>query len=323
MYSYITREEPYQKIQRSHKHGEKPLTATEILQSEALTHQEITSKFSVGTAIATILAVLKMRVLIISRYRMALLLDMVIPNIIAAIPILLGTGIAGSAAAAADNFQAKTGSANYVAYLIIGSNVLAITMDAFWFFGFWVRREQQTGTLESIFTTPTSHYLLLAGLSIYVLIRSLLVFVVSYTVGCLIFGVNPIAGDVLLAVLFVFIGMIPNFGLAFLYGSLILRIKDAGSLINMMQWIFAAVMGIWAPIAIYPPLAQVVCLLIPGTWSLNAARAALLDVGYFFQTWYFDMAVIGLFVLLAPILGYSVWRYVDRGLRRGSGIGTF
>lgn len=51
--------------------------------------------------------------------------------------------------------------------------------------------------------------------------------------------------------------------------------------------------------------------------------AALLGVGYFFDTWYLDFAVLWVFMLIAPLFGYWVFQRVETGIRRNEGVGTF
>ena len=124
------------------------------------------------------------RVKIISRYKGALFLDVIMPTFIATLPILLGTAMAGgSIAGATANFQANTGltGASYIAYIIIGANVYSSVTAGMWLFGFFIRREQMLGTLESISMSPASKLGILGGLTVYVANRSLFTFITGYT----------------------------------------------------------------------------------------------------------------------------------------------
>lgn len=256
-----------------------------------------------------------------SRYRGWFLLDIMIPTVIAGFPILLGQSLAG--ADAGKNFAANTGTANYVAYLLIGSNVFTIISRALWTIGFWLRREQQTGTLEALYLSPSSRWLILSGLSLYSAARSLLTFLVAFAVGCLVFRVNPLQGNLLLALVFLTLGMIPLYGTSLLYGALVLQLKEANALIELAQWGVSFLVGIYFPIALFPPLLRAAALLFPPTWVNNGVRAALLDVGWFFQTWYFDLAVLAAFCCVAPVLGYWVFLGVERRIKANEGVGQF
>jgi ABC-2 type transport system permease protein len=261
------------------------------------------------------------RLRMMSRYRGWFLLDMIIPTMIAAIPILLGQALAGPDAAR--NFERNTGTDNYVAYLLIGSNIFMIVSGALWNFGFWLRREMQTGTLEALYLAPTDKGLILAGVALYGTLRNLLNFGFAFSLGCLIFGVNPFQGEILLALVFLLLGLIPLYGISLLYGAVVLRLREANAMIQLAQWLVSFLMGVFFPIAAFPPLMRAVAMAFPPTWMNNGVRAALLEVGWFFQTWYRDLAVLAAFCVVAPVLGYWVFLRTERRIKANQGVGQF
>ena len=271
--------------------------------------------------VGAMLAETRLRLINVSRYPGQLLMEIIIPIVFAAMPMLLGQATAGGDAAA--NFEANTGTANYVAFLLIGSNVFALVSSAFWHIAYWVRFEQETGTLEAIYTTPTSSTTLAAGVALYSAIRGVTAALIAYIVGCAIFRVNPFQGDVLLAVLFLFVGLIPLYGVTFLFGALVLKVKESNALINLMQWGVSFLMGIFFPVTVLPPFLRMIAQLFPPTWMVNGVRSSLLGVGYFLENWYFDFAVLWAFLLVAPLFSLWVFQRVEGNLRRNEGIGTF
>jgi ABC-2 type transport system permease protein len=250
-----------------------------------------------------------------------LALEIIIPIVFAAMPMLLGRASGGSQAAA--NFQANTGTANYVAYLLIGANVFSLVSNAFWHIAHWLRFEQETGTLESIYLSPTSSLTLTAGVALYSVLRGLITSGLAYLAGCLVFGVNPFQGDVLLAVVFILVGLLPLYSLALIFGAVVLKVKESNALIGLMQWVVSFLMGIFFPIAALPLAVRWVALLFPPTWMTNGVRSALLGVGYFFGQWYLDLAVLWAFLLLAPAVGVWVFRRVEQNVQRNEGMGQF
>jgi ABC-2 type transport system permease protein len=262
-----------------------------------------------------------MRMLTISRYPGQLLLDIVIPIVFAAMPILLGRATAGANAAQA--FEANTGTTNYVAYMLIGSSVFMIVSYAFWHMANWLRWEQETGTLEALYLSPTPRVWVAAGTALYSCLRGIFSALAAYLLGSLILNVQPFSGELGLAFLFILSGLIPLYGLTLLFGALVLKVKEANALINLMQWAISFLMGIFFPIAFFPPLIKVMSLLFPPTWMTNGVRSALLGVGYFFQAWYLDLAVLWAFMLVAPLLGYWVFTRTEVSVRRNEGVGQF
>lgn len=281
------------------------------------------TRFSLATRAELVWQVALMRLRIMSRYPGGRVLDLVIPTFIAALPILLGQSIGGGAAQAAANFERNTGTANYVAYLLIGSNVFMMVSGTLWNVGYWLRREQETGTLEALYLAPTGRGSILLGISLYGTLRMLFNFFVAFALGSLIFQVNPLQGDILLALVFLLVGFVPLFGISLLYGALILRIKAANALIQLAQWVVSFLMGLFFPIALFPTWLRFLALAFPPTWMNNGVRASLLGVGYFFEHWYLDLAVLGVFCVITPRVGYWLFTRTERSVQRSEGVGEF
>ena len=267
------------------------------------------------------LAETRKKLINMSRYPGQLAMEIIVPIVFAAMPILLGRAAAGDDAAA--NFALNTGTTEYVAYLLIGANVFSLVTNAFWAIAYWVRFEQETGTLEAIYLTPTSSLTLIAGVCLYTAIRSVGSALIAYIIGCYIFGVNPFQGNVLLALVFVLVGLIPLYGVTFLFGALVLKVKESPSIINMMQWIINLLMGVFFPVTVLPPFLRWLAQLFPPTWMVNGVRSAILGVGFFLDEWYLDLAVLWAFMIFAPLFSMWVFRRVESNLRRNDGIGKF
>jgi ABC-2 type transport system permease protein len=268
-----------------------------------------------------VLASARMRLINISRYPGQLVMDIIIPIVFAAMPILLGRATAGPSAG--EVFEQNTGTDNYAAYMLIGSSAFTIVSYAFWHIANWLRWEQETGTLEALYLTPTHRIWVAAGTAVYSCLRGVLSSVVAYLLGSAILGVNPLQGDILIAFLFILVGLVPLYSMTLLFGAVILKVKEANSLINVMQWGVSFLMGVFFPIAFFPPVFRAAALLFPPTWMTNGVRASLLGVGYFFGKWYFDFAVLWVFLLIAPFFGYWLFSRVELNLRRNEGVGQF
>ncbi len=271
--------------------------------------------------LSIVLASARMRFLTITRYPGQVILDTFIPIVFAAMPILLGR--ASGAENAAIAFQRNTGTANYVAYLLIGSSVFTIVSFAFWHIAYWLRWEQESGTLEALYLAPVHRIWIAAGTALYSCGRALFAALTAYFLGALILRFNPLQGELGLALLFILVGFIPLYGLTLLYGAVILKVKEANALVNLMQWAVSFLMGVFFPITVFPPLLKAVALLFPPTWMTNGVRSALLGIGFFLGKWYLDLAVLWSFMLITPLLGYWVFHQVENNVRRNEGVGQF
>ncbi len=278
-------------------------------------------KPSLSQTVSAALAETRLRLINISRYPGQMVLEVIIPIVFASMPMLLGRATAGDQAGA--NFAANTGTANYVAFLLIGSNVFTIVSGAFWHIAYWLRFEQETGTLEAIYLTPTSSVTLLSGVSLYSAIRSGGSAILAYIIGCLVFQVNPFEGNVLLAFAFILVGLVPLYGVAMLFGALVLKVKESNALVGLMQWVVSFLMGIFFPVTVLPPFVRAIALAFPPTWMTNGVRSALLGVGFFFGQWYLDLAVLWAFLFFAPLFGFWVFNRVETGIKRNEGVGQF
>jgi ABC-2 type transport system permease protein len=279
------------------------------------------SSHDLRSNLSAMLASARMRFTTITRYPGQLTMDIVIPIVFAYIPILLGQGGPGSDPTRV--FEQNTGTSNYIGYMLIGSSTFMIVTLALYHVAYWLRWEQESGTLESLYLTPTPRFWVAGGTALYSSARGVFTALSAYLIGSLVLRVNPLEGNVGLAFLFILVGLIPLYGLTLLFGALIIKVKEANALVGLMQWVVSFLMGVFFPVAFFPPLLRAVALLFPPTWMTNGVRAALLGVGFFFGNWYRDLAVLWVFLLVAPLFGYWVFRRVEVNVRRNEGVGTF
>lgn len=269
------------------------------------------------------LHVTKVRFRILSRYKGWFAFDFIFPIVMAALPILIGVSVAGGALNAAQAFRAHTGTSNYVIYLLIGSIVMMGVSTSMWLVGYWLRWEREVGTIESIYLTPARRINILMGVSLYSGIRALFAFVGAFITGCLLFGVNPFQGDMLIAMLFFIVGLVPMWGLGFLYGAFILKVREAGELINILGWGMAFLMGAFYPITVFPATIQYLALAFPPTWMTNGIRSSMLHLSYFLGAWYWDLSILLIYSVLMPLIGIWVFTAVEHRIKRNEGVGKF
>jgi ABC-type multidrug transport system permease subunit len=261
------------------------------------------------------------RLRIYLRRRGAFALDVLFPSIVAFLPLLLGQAVAGGDAGS--NFSARVGTPAYVPFMLIGANVFVLVMRAIWDVGFWLRTEQNTGTLEVWHLAPASPLWVLGGVALFSALSSLLAFVLSFTLGCLLWRVNPFQGDLLLALAFLLVGLLPTYALSLFVGALVLRLKEADSLLALAQWLISILMGIYFPLQMLPAWLRWLAYLLPPAWVNNGVRAALLGLGYLLGRWEADLALLAALGLAYPFLSRWLVNRVSDQLRRSEGLGGF
>ncbi len=273
--------------------------------------------------LTVIIAVFKARIKIFSRYPGLLIMDIIIPLLFILIPVLLGNAIAGSPQNASQNFSRFAGTTNYIGYLIIGTGVFGLITTAFWNFSMWLRREMVTGTIEVNFMSPAKKLSILAGLGLYVIIRGLLTFFIALFVASFIFQANVFTGDLLVAMIFLILGLFPMFGLSLAVGAIVIKVKQPNALMGLIQWIVAVFMGVIYPITVLPPIIRWIAYLFPPTWQNNGVRAALLNVSWFLGSPLADLGMILLFTITGLIAGLVMYNFSEKTLKKNEGIGTF
>jgi len=269
------------------------------------------------------------RLKIILRYKGAILGESLLPVVFAALPILLGIAVAGSEQNAADNFFRTNPSLgqgtveDFRMYMLLGSNTFMVVSLMLWLIGYWIRREQETGTLEALYLAPAKRLHVLAGVTSYTLVRALIAFLTAMIIGSVVFAVNPLSGNFPAALAYLILGIPALWGISFVFGALILKIKEANSVIQLLQWVLAFAMGVYFPVSVFPALVRWAAMAFPPTLMNDAMRSTLLGIDSIYGPWY---VVLGLMLMAAwsvPLLGYEFFLYVERRIKADQGVGQF
>ncbi|MFW9855251.1 MAG: ABC transporter permease [Candidatus Thorarchaeota archaeon] len=265
------------------------------------------------------------RLRIYTRYRGQVIMSIIVPVMVASLPILMGVSIAGTAEEAQIQFKAITGTGNYIGYILVGTLFFNLVSNSFWNFGYWLRREQMQGTLETLYASPTRRIWLLVGTSSYVMVRNSFTFFAAMILGSIVFGLSLstfLQPTLLLALFIYLVGMIPLFGLSLIFGAAVLRVKDVDSLINVTTFLLSFLLGVFFPVTVLPPLIHFLSLIIPITWVNNLIRAVLFDANYFLD-FYLDFGIILLFAVLVPIFAFRLFARVEKGLQKQEGFSSY
>ena len=102
-----------------------------------------------------------------------------------------------------------------------------------------------------------------------------------------------------------------------------LKVKQANSLLNTLQWVIGVFMGVFFPITVLPVTFQVIAYLFPGYWLNYSVQAALMGLNWFFINVYGHLSILFIFALACPILGYWIFTKTESWSKKGVGIGQF
>jgi ABC-2 type transport system permease protein len=264
---------------------------------------------------------MRIQLLLLLKTWPARLVDLLMPALVAFVPIILGSAIAGGEAGF--NFARYAHTSNFAGFMLIGGGTFLLVTRAFWGFGNWVRQEMQSGTLESLYLAPASMRVVLAGVACAFIIYSTLMFIGALGLGTLLFQITFHFNHWLMALAFLLIGLPPTYGLALLYATLVLRLKETDALIQIAQITTSLLMGVYFPITLFPTALKVVSLLFPPTWLTQGLRGALLETPYLSGSWGLDLSILTFFCLITPLAGYVAFTRTEKLLRTGAGLGEF
>ena len=238
-----------------------------------------------------------------------MVLIFIIPYFLTGILVAMGVSVGGEDAFG--NFAAQTKSTlNPIVFLMIGSGVWMISWIVLEGIGTSLRDEQMKGTLEQNFLAPINRFLLLVGQALSQIVITSLMFGAIIVVSVLLLEPRGSLG-LILAFGILMIGLIPLFGLGFVFAALVIRFKEPYAFTQAANVLFAVLTGTFYPVTVLPYWAQYVSTAIPQTIVIQDMRLAVESV----------QGLIGaygtIFILLAiatiyPFLGYAMFKQFER-----------
>ena len=149
-------------------------------------------------------------------------------------------GRAFSVDGAAAGFAAWTGAADYMSFIIVGWVLSSFVSAVMWGMGFSLKTEMDQGILESNWVGPVSPSVLLVGRTLASIALTSLT-----TLG-------------------------------FLLAGIVLRLRDANTLVDVSNFVLGLVSGRDFPVAVLPRAVAILSLLLPLTYGYDGIRAILL-----------------------------------------------
>jgi ABC-2 type transport system permease protein len=205
----------------------------------------------------------------------------------------------------------------YFAYAALGLILLSLLMTALNIFGRQLRTEQQTGTFETLLTTPTPPWLILVGSSCYELLFAAAAGLIELVIAIGVFGLHirfAVAPDgiALLATL-ASLGIFSAFGI--IYAAVVVVFKGGTAVMGLVNGGMALVGGIYYPTSVFPVPLRLIAEAFPLAQSANVLRDTLL----FGEL---PLAQVGILCAYAVVLvPLALWLF-DRGMHRARRQGT-
>lgn len=216
-------------------------------------------------------------------------------------------------------FAAYTGTADYMAFILIGTVLSNFVSAVFWGMGFSLKQEMDSGVLESNWLMPVPRPLFIVGQTVASVTIVTINSIGVLALGWFFFGVT--LGGNLLAVLSIVMPMlVALYGFGFAFAALVMLMRDANTLVDVSNFLVTGLSGSQFPIQVLPRFIIPVSLAIPLTYGYDAVRGVLLGTRTILpiQT---EIAILVACMGLMLALGYTVFARVERRCRQLGTIG--
>lgn len=184
-------------------------------------------------------------------------------------------GRAFSADGAAAGFAAWTGAADYMSFIIVGWVLSSYVSAVLWGMGFSLKTEMDQGILETNWVGPVSLSVLLVGRTLASIALTSLTTLGFLALAVPLFGVS-VRGGLLPAAALALPVVISLYGFGFLLAGIVLRLRDANTLVDVSNFVLGLISGRDFPVAVLPRAVAIMSLLLPLTYGYDGIRAILL-----------------------------------------------
>jgi ABC-2 type transport system permease protein len=184
--------------------------------------------------------------------------------------------------------------------------------------GVALRDEQMKGTLEQNFLAPVNRFILLVGMCLTDIVISTSIFflVVGITLAFTLPGAFL---SLMQAFLLLLIGLIPLFGIAFLFAGFVIKFKEPYVFIQAINVIFATLTGTYYPVTLLPYWAQFLSAVLPQTYVIDNMRRIIL-ANQTLVSLYGSIFILLALAIAYPTIGYAVFKQMEK---RASVTGEF
>ncbi|MGQ4914561.1 MAG: ABC transporter permease [Candidatus Asgardarchaeia archaeon] len=256
----------------------------------------------------TMKAVIKREWVLLKRYRVRLLADLIQPFLWVALFVFFGKAF----------LSGQGDTKTFTNYIILGVVLLMLISSALWGSGLMLRREQLYGTLEAIFISPANRFAMILGYSLFEFVQLLWFIGIAVAFGYFAFGFSVTIADPLAAVLILILTVISLYGFAILFSGITLLVKESNALINMLQPIIYIFCGIFFPVFALPPMLQTISWLIPITYGVMGIELVFV-FGATFEELIVYYAALIISTIAYTILAVMLYKHIEN-LARSKGV---
>lgn len=248
----------------------------------------------------------------------------------------IGSWFILSAFAFVDPKTIKQSALNIGGYAIWGIVIFMFMTNIMWSVANFTRREQLNGTLEQLYLSSSSPQIVLLGGAIGQIIVGLIG--TTIIVGGFSFFMQVPINNLLLGAYILLITLLMFLGLSLIFGALILRMKRAIVVLNLFQFVFMLICGIFYPFSSIPEPIYTISRLVPISYAVDLFRNTLIgtkpelitdsfvkNIGLenFFSGASFELLLLHILTILSCMLGWYFYANQENKIRKNEGLSNY
>jgi len=213
------------------------------------------------------------------------------------------------------------GGQDYFGFVVAGTSLLGFLTVALHGCSQKLREDQLTGTLEMLFASPASPFLLLLASTLWELLLQTVQAGVGLGLAALL-GARFHLGSLPALALLLLLSLLCFGALGVLAAAVLLVFQRGEPVTPFVGALFSLLGGVFFPIAVLPPALETVARLLPLPYATGALRTLLLEGGDFAAV-RGDLAALALFAALLLPLSAGVFSLCLRIARKYGLIGLY
>ncbi|MBA3945779.1 MAG: ABC transporter permease [Herpetosiphonaceae bacterium] len=220
----------------------------------------------------------------------------------------------------ATGFAAYVGTVDYMSFVLIGGIISSYVSAVFWGMGFSLKREMDSGVLESNWMAPLPRPLFLIGQTVASISITSVNSVVVLFLAWRIFGFH-VTGHLFPALLALAPMLVALYGFGFAFAGLVLLLKDANTMVDVANFMVIGLAGSQFPVQVLPRVLIPVALALPLTYGYDAVRGYLLGTRTLIPI-HDELVILLVFMVVMTVAGYAFFRMIERHVKVRGTLGT-
>lgn len=213
----------------------------------------------------------------------------------------------------AEGFAAYSGTSDYISFVLLGTVLNNFVQAVFWGIGYALKKDMDTGVLESNWLTPTPRPLLLVGRTLSNLFITCINSLAMLLIAGLVFGFRP-TGNALMALVPVLPMLIGLYGFGIAFAAIVLLMREANTLVDIGSFVIGLFSGSQFPVQALPRWLMPVSLALPLTYGFDAVRGYLLKTATIIPVQH-EIALLVVFMFVMMVFGLLVFQRIERHVR--------